>query len=314
MTHHPLRTARGSKSPLRTRPLALLLLLSIVVPFPASSGDGVVEINQVCATETGCTAGDAPGFPVTLDTPGSYRLTSNLTAATANQGFNMIEVSANHVSLDLGGFMIQCTDRQGGGCQAAPGLGRGVDVQSGFSGVSVRNGTVSGMGGFGMVLRDDAEATRLRVLGSQADGIDTGRRSRVEGNVASGNSTGIAVGFGSTVIGNTASGNRTFGIIAGRGSTVSQNAAFENSGDGINADGATISDNAVADNTGDGIQAGQGSTVGRNTARDNGQFGLRLGATTSYHSNTVTGNGGTVSSGINRGGNFCDGAGSAFCP
>ena len=38
--------------------------------------DGAVELNQTCAVQTGCLADDAAGFPVTIATPGSYRLTA----------------------------------------------------------------------------------------------------------------------------------------------------------------------------------------------------------------------------------------------
>ena len=58
---------------------------SLLTPFllfalatPALAVDGVLEINQTCAVQTGCFAGDSPGFPVTITQPGSYRLTSNL--------------------------------------------------------------------------------------------------------------------------------------------------------------------------------------------------------------------------------------------
>jgi hypothetical protein len=62
----------------------LLLLLLLVVASRAVAIDGVLEINQTCAVNTGCFAGDAPGFPVTISATGSYELTSNLTATANN--------------------------------------------------------------------------------------------------------------------------------------------------------------------------------------------------------------------------------------
>lgn len=44
----------------------------------ATSGDGVIEINQHAAVAGDITAGDTAGFPVTLSVEGGYRLTSNL--------------------------------------------------------------------------------------------------------------------------------------------------------------------------------------------------------------------------------------------
>jgi len=48
-------------------PLIPLLLLALVRPTLAV--DGVLEINQTCATHTGCFAGDTPGFPVGIVPP-----------------------------------------------------------------------------------------------------------------------------------------------------------------------------------------------------------------------------------------------------
>lgn len=54
----------------------LLALLLTVLALPAYASDGVVELNPVCAVQTGCNdnsgdIGDTPGFPVTIETPGS---------------------------------------------------------------------------------------------------------------------------------------------------------------------------------------------------------------------------------------------------
>ncbi len=56
------------------------VVLSVMIMSRAASGvDGVIEINQPRALAGGVTATDGAGFPVTLDHPGSYRLTGNLT-------------------------------------------------------------------------------------------------------------------------------------------------------------------------------------------------------------------------------------------
>ena len=49
---------------------------------PAGAVDGVIEINQAKALAGGVTPSDTPGFPVSIDTAGSYRLTGNLRATT----------------------------------------------------------------------------------------------------------------------------------------------------------------------------------------------------------------------------------------
>jgi hypothetical protein len=81
-------------------PLTLLLLLPIAEP--ALGTDGVLEINQACAVNTGCFAGDTAGFPVTIGSPGRYRLTGDLDSSSS---FG-IQITAAHVSLDLNGFAI----------------------------------------------------------------------------------------------------------------------------------------------------------------------------------------------------------------
>ena len=61
---------RSSESPLRSIPLALSALLlawGAGIAPTAVADDGVAEINQTCATMTGCFSGDTPGWPVTID-------------------------------------------------------------------------------------------------------------------------------------------------------------------------------------------------------------------------------------------------------
>ena len=48
------------------RSFAPLVLLFLVLATPALASDGVLEINQTCAVQTGCFTGDTAGFPVTI--------------------------------------------------------------------------------------------------------------------------------------------------------------------------------------------------------------------------------------------------------
>ena len=68
----------------RAQPIkaSLAAILGVVIASPALSVDGVIEINQTCAANTGCSSEDAAGFPVTIDERGSHRLTRNLSLAT----------------------------------------------------------------------------------------------------------------------------------------------------------------------------------------------------------------------------------------
>ncbi len=325
---------------MRTHLLPVIALLLVALAGPALSVDGVLEINHTCAVQTGCFSGDAPGYPVTIDGSAgrSYLLTSDLSSLTfpgGPQAATFIEISADHVTLDLGGFGISCANVIGGKCSGA---GSGVsapDIPP--IGTSVKNGSITGMGTYGVFLGEQAEVLRLRVHRNGLDGIFAGLGSTVSGSTAHQNlGNGISVSEGSTASGNVAYLNGVIGIFAGPGSTVSGNTTYRNVADGISAVlGSTISGNTSRENGLDGIVAGSGCTVSGNTAHVNGDdgifassgstvsgntvsrntgFGLRfLDATAAYRGNTIDGNtAGTVSLGINAGGNVCNG--SLTCP
>ena len=84
--------------------LVLFALLAIVTAREVRAVDGVIEINQARAIAGGVTPGDTPGFPVTISAAGSYRLTGNLTVPALNT--TAISITANYVTLDLGGFLV----------------------------------------------------------------------------------------------------------------------------------------------------------------------------------------------------------------
>jgi hypothetical protein len=203
---------------------------------PALASDGVLEINQTCATTTGCFAGDAPLFPVTI-TParagagsGSYRLTSNLEIAGA--GTTAIEITANAVLLDLGGFAIEgpvtCIGVPVASCSPA---GAGIGVL-GSSDVTVKNGTITGMGGDAVQLTFSSRAEGLNVLHNGGDGIVLGDESIARGNiVASNGGTGLRCNSQCVVLENTSTGNGSDGIVVPSG-TVNGNSASRNGGRG----------------------------------------------------------------------------------
>ena len=151
-------------------------LTAVAVLGPASLSmavDGVLEINQTCAVNTGCGPGDSAGFPATISAPGSYRLTSNL--AVAGSGTNAIQISASDVTLDLNGFTISgpntCTGDPVTSC-ASTGIGDGVAVSStNFVGVTVKNGTVRGMGDRGISLNKGGNVENVFVRENGGNGI-----------------------------------------------------------------------------------------------------------------------------------------------
>lgn len=304
------------RSNLALRRIALPGLALLGLASPAHGVDGVLEIDQACAVHTGCFTGDTPGYPVTIDGSAgrSYRLTGDLVVPDENT--TGIEIAAPDVSLDLNGFEIVRS-----GCVGATtnctvlGSGSGIHASSLAHDISVRNGSIAGMGASGVYLEGDQDqVTNLRVRWSGTNGIFVGNSSTVAGSSAYQNGSGIVATSDSIITDDTANTNGGSGITAqGTGSTVSDNTATGNGGLGIFAYGATISGNTANGNGSDGIGTFSGCTVQGNTVRGNLQNGLGLSADSSYRGNTITSNiGGTVVGGINLGANSCNGT--AACP
>ncbi len=85
----------------------LTFLLFLVLAGPALAVDGVLEINQACAVNTGCFPGDTPGFPVTISgfpPESSYRLTSSLQVPGTNT--DGLFLFGPHITIDFNGFSL----------------------------------------------------------------------------------------------------------------------------------------------------------------------------------------------------------------
>jgi hypothetical protein len=284
--------------------LALVLWLMLVLAPPVYAGEGVFEINQACALNTGCFSGDSAGFPVTISDSGSYRLTGKLSGATGDG----ISIEASQVTIDLMGFSL-CS-----------GTGSGLIASTPMADIVVMNGTVCDWGGVGIDLGTSASSRVINVLatgngsagirvgtdssvfdsiarGNSSVGIQSGSGSVIRDNVANANGDGIVASFHSIVRGNSATNNGFNGIFANMASIVAQNSAYNNGNDQISTQSnCQVTGNAVRS------FAGQG-------------FGMRLGIGTGYTGNTVTtqaGAAGTISSGVNQGGNACNG--NTICP
>lgn len=318
-----------------------LVAATLLVPAGAALAvDGVIEINQDCAS-VGCLTGDGPGFPVTIGQAGSYRLTGDLSVASGVG----ISIGADEVTLDLNGFAIRCT----GSCPSGISGGGADDswvrngVVSGFGGIGVSLGLrgrvwdmrVHGNGGIGIGTNSFARVWRNEVFQNAGGGISvlhvsdvTGNtvhdnpvlgiriaaRSRVAENVVYQNGEGIftdggPVGFGNVIVDNTVNANASGGIRTGEGSTVARNAVYANQGDGIDAGlGSTINDNTVRANTLSGIEADGGSVITGNAVNANTRCGLFLGGGAGYRGNVMVGNASNsrqVFGGLDLGNNLC---------
>jgi len=258
--------------------LPLLLLLTLA--GPALATDGLLEINQACAVQTGCFAGDTPGFPVQVNAAGGYRLTSDLVVPDENTTGILVVVSS--VQVDLNGFEITRSSCQAATSNCTPTSGSGYGVYAPdldrARGVVVRNGSITGMGSYGVLLGPQSEVTHLRLRWNRVGGIRISNHSKV-----------------------------------------SDNLAFENGGSGIfeiigstGTGGSVISGNTAYGNGGNGIRVVSGSIAHGNTIRANSLLGLSF-SSFAYYTNTLTLNtGGAVSGGQNLGRNSCNGAPS--CP
>src|SRR5262249_18368215 len=192
-----------------------LSALAVIAIGSSAVNAAVVSIDQRIAQAGKVTAGDAPGFPVTISEPGSYHLTSNL--VVSNAGTTAIEITASDVTIDLNGFSIvgpnKCTGTpvvcsiQGGG-----GIGVKAVADAGPSPENVRvtNGTVRGMGGHGIrMMGNGTVVDRVHAVSNGGPGIVVGMGSIID-SVATFNSGGTSV-VGLIVRGTVAM-NNTFGI------------------------------------------------------------------------------------------------------
>ena len=176
----------------RTFPLSLGLAAVLVLGlgFAAQANQGVLEINATCAINTGCFAGDSPGYPVQI-TPAapakSFVLTSDLAVSSAST--TAIEIARTNVTLDLQGFEIACrVPPFNVPCTSNPNAtafegGDGVRVFStSVSFVEIRNGTISSMGDDGTELGPNALVRNVRASGNFVSGnAGTGIRMLLDG-------------------------------------------------------------------------------------------------------------------------------------
>lgn len=159
---HAHATRPPARGTVRTPAAGLASAALLLLAAPALAGDGRIEINQASALAGGITPGDAPGFPVTLDQPGSYVLTGPLSVPSGQAG---LIIAADAVTVELNGFgltgPISCTgSRPSVDCDLSP--------------------LTEGIGN-----ADPDAHVRSHVHGGFVEGfvncVNAGRRSRVDG-------------------------------------------------------------------------------------------------------------------------------------
>jgi len=226
-------------------------------------------------------------IPKTIDTPGSYYLTEDVSSAGT-----AITILVGDVTIDLSGFAL-----------VGPGSGTNYGIyMTARSNVEIRNGTVRNFS-YGIYENSDNGSGHrvidVRAVSNKIRGIYlSGSGHLVKGCTVGNNGTsatitvnGIYAGYGCTVTGNTAFNNgasatgNVYGIHVSYGSTLTGNTAFNN--------GASATRSNVY-----GIYASSGCTVTTNTAYFNGTgasgnvYGIYLGGNSLVDQNTAYGNNG----------------------
>jgi hypothetical protein len=258
------------------------LLCLAFIHGTANAVDGVLLINQSNAIAGNVTPGDAPGFPVSINLPGIYKLSSNL--VVPNENTTAIQINVNNVTIDLNGFAILgpnvcATD----GVTVAhpctrPGTGMGIDggtaVPFNVENTRVMNGTIDGMGNIGVFANVNARIEKMNISSSGSYGIYT---------------------FGGVILDT---------LVRGNGNV------------GIETTGAIIRDSRSIFNRGYGIQTSTFSVISGCVIATNLSYGLVMSSNTRYVDNVIDNNNGGIANpqifgGTQAGVNTCGGA---ACP
>jgi len=240
------------------RSLMLTALLIVGAAPTAHAVDGVVLIDQNRALAGSVTPGDAPGFPVVINTPGIYKLASNL--VVPNENTTAIQINVDNVTIDMNGFAILgpnvcATD---GFHPAQPctrqGTGYGIDAGSGtpltVNNTRVSNGTIDGVGYIGVFTNVNARIERMNITNSGEYGVYTFGGVIQDTLVRANGNTGV-VTSGAIITGTRSIFNRGYGIQTSNASILSGNVLQGNLHEGLFITSTTrYVDNVLHDNNG----------------------------------------------------------------
>lgn len=193
------------------RQATLAVAMAVLGPDAADAADGVTEINQASALAGGVTAGDDPGFPVSLDTSGNFALTSDL--IVPNQNTRGIEITATPVAIDLNGFAIRGPVTCPGSVPLCSPIGTGVGIYSNQYGTRVRGGVIQGLGAFGLSLAAGARVEDVTLTQNGTGGVAVAAASLISGcTITNNGGPGVSVSYGSRVASNVIFRNAGLGI------------------------------------------------------------------------------------------------------
>jgi parallel beta-helix repeat protein len=190
---------------------------------------------------------------------GSYYLTGNLNVAKANG----IHITAAAVTVDLNGFQITRTS----------GSGHGIVVDASANNCTIKNGSITGFLGDGILGSSRGGAISDVIASNCAIGLVAGDGWRIDScNGHDNTANGIVTGTGCTISYCTAYSNTAAGFNLSTGCTISHCAAYSNGAEGIffNGPGGTASQCAVYSNATAGISLGDRCTLSDVSANNNG--------------------------------------------
>ncbi|MGP8199327.1 MAG: right-handed parallel beta-helix repeat-containing protein [Limisphaerales bacterium] len=188
-----------------------------------------------------------------ISQPGSYYLTTNIIAGPGTYSVYGIKITTNNVTLDLNGFSVE-----GGGVNLS-----GIYIPNAQQdNITVRNGTISGWGNWGLFnngLSTNLVFERLDIDDNQwgilLKGSGVVRDCNIENNVG----YGVDCYIYGMISGCMVENNGGDGILCGAG-TVTGCVAIANNGYGISMNSGTVSGCTVQNND-QGIDVGTNSTV-----------------------------------------------------
>jgi len=301
----------------KTRPLAAGAVLALALVASARGADGVLELDPSCAA-VGCFLGDAPGYPIEITMPGSYKLTGNLDVRSAPNAptVEAIEIFAPSVTLDLAGFLVVgpvvCSGNPPSCTPDAPSAG--IHLFDDADAAVVRNGVVSGFG-YGVFTNGPTDFARIENVvtwSNRYEGIFAGGvGAQIVGVTSFQNGRrGVWLGQAAAVRRSTLARNGQEGILAGSDSLIVDNTVYDNGLQGVHGSGRSLyARNVISENSLEGLRDDGGAALAYgNTMTNNLPFGILFGGTGSaYTENVMHGQALSVSGGLSLGQNACNG-------
>ena len=220
------------------------------------------------------------GFPITINAPGSYYLTGNISGASNTDG---IRINVSGVTIDLNGF-----EMTGAGT-----IGHAINALAAVSNVTIRNGVVRSWGDRGLNLENvtNARIEKMTASGCGDQGARTGTNAVVSDSSFVGNTTGLVVGTGSAVTHSIANDNTGTGFTIGSGGTITACSAAQNGGTGISgSSGVAVSQCSAYNNIGVGIAVNFGTSVLHCGVYSNESDGITASLACVIKDNSVYGN------------------------